>query len=100
MKRNFSGITAQQAPRPRTARQALELLSGTDQTAFKIPHCTRLATAFASRANSSTKTMLDAIEENRLARSQPTARPIRLLRHRARSNGSGFPGTCVSVVMG
>jgi hypothetical protein len=36
MKRSFSGITAQQAPMPRTARQALVLLlSGTLQTALR-----------------------------------------------------------------
>src|SRR4051794_6125306 len=99
MKRSFSGITAQQAPRPRTARQAVGLLSGTSQTAFQYPHCTRLTNAFASTEISSSETMLEVIDENRLARSQPMARPTKVLRDRDVPKGSGFPGACVTVVM-
>src|ERR1700759_570320 len=54
MKRYFSGITAQQAPSPRAARQALESSAG-------ALHSTRVTT-------------LLAIDENRLARSQRTTR--------------------------
>src|SRR6516162_4516422 len=74
MKRYFSGITAQQAPSPRAARQALESLAGVLQTASIRPHCTNDTSAFASTANSTTVTMLLVIDENRLARSQRTAR--------------------------
>ncbi len=57
MKRYFSGMTAQQAPRPRIARQALVSLPGTIQTAFAMPHCTKLTQAFASRKISSSEMM-------------------------------------------
>src|SRR6201984_873178 len=74
MKRIFSGMTAQQAPTPRSARHALVLLPGTLQIASQIPHCARLNSAFASR-KTKTRVMIDEkIEENRLARSQRSAR--------------------------
>ena len=38
MKRNFSLISAQQAPTPVTARQACVLVPGTSQTALMTPH--------------------------------------------------------------
>src|SRR5438045_706550 len=73
MKRYFSGITAQQAPTPRAARQAEVSLPGTLQTASQIPHCTKLATAFTSSASSSSVMTVEVIEGNRLARSQRNA---------------------------
>src|SRR5512140_21568 len=73
MKRYFSGITAQQAPSPRTARQALESLAGTSQTAFAIPHCVKPTSAFTSTAPITSVMMLFDIDENKLARSQRSA---------------------------
>src|SRR5579871_5904232 len=74
MKRYFSGITAQQAPRPRAARQALESLAGVLQIASTMPHCTNETSAFTSSASDTSVTMLEVIEGNRLARSQRTTR--------------------------
>src|SRR5579871_952866 len=74
MKRYFSGITAQQAPSPRAARQALESLAGVLQTASTMPHRTNDTSAFTSSASNTRVTMLEAIEENRFARSQRTNR--------------------------
>src|SRR6185437_14392305 len=73
MKRYFSGITAQQAPTPRAARQAAVSLPGTVQIASQMPHCTKLTAAFTSSASSSSVMTDEAIEENRLARSQRSA---------------------------
>src|ERR1700693_6423049 len=90
MKRNFSGMTAQQAPSPRTARQALVSLPGTVQTAFQKPHCARLANAFTSTAISSSDTTVEEIDANKLARSQPIARRGGVRPERDRLEGSGF----------
>src|SRR5262250_336347 len=73
MKRYFSGITAQQAPSPRAARQALVSLPGTVQTAFRMPHCTKPISIFASSANRSSVMMVEVIDENRLVRIQRSA---------------------------
>lgn len=70
MKRYFSGMIAQQAPTPRTARQALESFAGVNQTALAMPHCTKLKIPLASTASSTTERMPFGIDENRLARSQ------------------------------
>ena len=99
MKRYFSGITAQQAPRPRSARQALESLPDTIQIALVMPHCTKLTQAFASRKISSSEMMLEGIEENRLARSHLITRPPPGRRGRAPPKGNGFSGADVSVVI-
>src|SRR5258707_15856679 len=99
MKRNFSGITAQQAPSPRIARQAPVWLSGTLQIAFQKPHCTKLTHAFASRKISSSEMTLEGIDENRLARSHRIARPLPTLRGRERPKGSGFSGASVMEVI-
>src|SRR5438309_1112051 len=98
MKRYFSGITAQQAPRPRSARQAAVSLPETVQIAFKKPHCTRLTQALPSRKIRSREMMDCGIDENRLARSHPITRL--LAGRRDRPIGSGFSGNDVSVVMG
>src|SRR5882757_509889 len=98
MKRNFSGITAQQAPIPRIARQAPVWLSGTVQIAFQKPHCPRLTNAFASSKISSSETMVEGIDGNRLARNHPMARRLAVLRDRDRPNGSGFSGASVTAV--
>src|SRR5260370_38687970 len=97
MKRSFSGMTAQQAPSPRTARQALVSLPGTLQTAFQKPHCARPTSAFASTKNNSSVTIDEEIDANRLARSQLMARPVIVLPDRLK--GSGFPGASVTEVM-
>src|SRR5690242_4050440 len=77
MKRIFSGITAQHAPMPRTARQALVLvLSGTLQTASQIPHCARLNSIFVNRNTSTSVTTEEKIDANRFSRSQRNARPL------------------------
>src|ERR1700692_292028 len=99
MKRSFSGMTAQQAPSPRTARQALVSLPGTLQTAFKKPHCARPTNAFASTKNNSSVTIDEEIDANRLARSQPMVRLTMVLPDRERPKGSGFPGGSVTEVM-
>src|SRR3954447_8432593 len=99
MKRSFSGMTAQQAPSPRTIRQALLSLPGTVQTAFRKPHCIRLMNAFASTAISSSDTMLEEIDPNRLARSQRIARPTTVLFDRLRLKGIGFCGASVTEAM-
>src|SRR6266436_7117607 len=98
MKRNFSGITAQQAPSPRIARQAPVWLSGTLQIAFQKPHCSRLTHAFASRKISSREITVEGIEENRLARSHPITPPLPL-RERDRPTGSGFSGASAIEVI-
>src|SRR6266436_9524916 len=100
MKRNFSGITAQQAPSPRIARQAPVWLSGTLQIAFQKPHCTRLTHAFASRKISSREMTVEGIDWNRLARSHPIRLPPPALRDRDRLKGSGFSGASVTEVIG
>src|SRR5215469_11561467 len=74
MKRYFSGMTAQQAPRPRAARQALELPAGAHQTASRMPQVTSEISAFTSSAESTSVVRLDDIDENRLARSHRHAR--------------------------
>src|ERR1700741_4601737 len=78
MKRYFSGMTAQQAPSPRAARQALVSLPGTLKTASQRPHCARLATIFTSSAIRSSVIRLEEIDENKLARSQRQARRVAL----------------------
>src|SRR5215475_376124 len=70
MKRYFSGITAQQAPSPRAARQALVSLPGTVQTASQMPHAMKVMTNSTRTAISSNEMMVEEIDENRLARSQ------------------------------
>src|SRR5215469_15280130 len=75
MKRIFSGITAQHAPTPRIARQALVLLPGTLQIASHIPHCTRLNSILASRKIRTSVMIDEKIEENRFSRSQRKTRP-------------------------
>src|ERR1035438_3104652 len=77
MKRSFSGITAQQAPSLRTARQAEVSLPGTLQTASQMPHRARPNSIFASSRIKSSDIIDEAIDENRLARSQRSARPPR-----------------------
>ena len=84
MKRNFSGMTAQQAPSPRSARQALVSLPGTLHTAFQKPHCTKLTQAFASRKNSSKLMIAEGIDLNRFWRNHPTMRPPKVRRERGR----------------
>src|SRR3954465_7997552 len=100
MKRYFSGITAQQAPSPRSARQAFASFPETIQIAFQKPHCARLTPAFTSNKISSRLMIVWGIDENRLARSQAITRPLAVLRDRGRPNGSGFSGTSVIEVMG
>src|SRR5262249_7338940 len=98
MKRYFSGITAQQAPMPRAARQALVSLPGTVQTALRRPHETRLTSAFASTANSTSVVIVEVIDENRLARIQRVtglaSQPVR-----TRAVGRRSFGTSVSVAI-
>src|SRR4029453_6274634 len=87
MKRSFSGITAQQAPRPRTARQAAVLLaSGTLQTALSHPHCTRLISPLPSTSRSSSVMMVEGMVANRFVRSHAMTSPaaVRFTRGRAR----------------
>ena len=91
MKRSFSGMTAQQAPSPRTARQAAVLLgSGTLQTALSQPHSTRLIRPLPSTRMSSSETMVEGMVGNRLVRSQRMTRPtkVRCTRGRGRSGMS------------
>src|SRR4029077_2541122 len=98
MKRNFSGITAQQAPSPRTARQALVSLPGTLQTASQMPHCTRPNSIFASSRIKSSEMIDEAIDENRLARSQRSAQPAAPRIERDRKEG-GLCGASVTDAM-
>src|SRR5580692_9220728 len=100
MKRNFSGITAQQAPSPRIARQAPVWSPGTVQIAFQNPHCTRLMSALASTKISKSEMTVEVIDANRLARSHPMMRPAKVLRYCGRARGSRFFGVSVIVVMG
>src|SRR5436309_14879172 len=99
MKRYFSGMTAQQAPSPRIARQAPVWLSGTVQIAFKKAHCTKLTEAFASRNISSSEMTDEVIDENRLARSHRVARPLPIARGRDLPKGSGLSGASVKEVI-
>src|SRR5258705_6017576 len=99
MKRTFSGITAQQAPSPRIARQALVSLLGTLQIAFQKPHCTRLTHAFASKRISNREMIVEGIDGNRLARSHLITRLPVAVRYRDRSRESGFSGASVTDVM-
>src|SRR3954452_14325906 len=94
MKRYFSGMIAQHAPTPRTARQALESFAGTSQTALAMPHCTKLKMAFASTASKMTETMPFGIDENKLVRSQrSTGLPI--CGRRAARGASGISAIAV-----
>src|SRR6516164_6861171 len=95
MKRYFSGITAQQAPSPRAARQALESLAGVRQTASQMPQRANETSAFASTANSTSVTTLEVIDENRLARSQRNAR---LPPRGARAGASAEASVVVAVM--
>src|SRR5467141_114547 len=99
MKRNFSGMTAQQAPSPRIARQALVSLPGRLQIAFQKPHCTRLTQAFASTRISNREMIVEGIDWNRLARSHRITRLPATLRDRDRPKGNGFSGASVTDVM-
>src|ERR1700704_890239 len=99
MNRYFSGMTAQQAPSPRIARQAPVWLLGNVQIAFQKPHCTKLTHAFASRKISSSEITVEGIDENRLARSHRIARLLPTLRGRDLPNGSGFSGASVNDVI-
>src|SRR4051812_33063787 len=99
MKRYFSGITAQQAPIPRSARQAPVWLSGTVQIALTKAHCTKLMPAFASSRISSSEMMDEVIDGNRLARSHRIARPPPTARGRDLTRGSGFSGASVNDVI-
>src|ERR1700760_3989314 len=98
MKRYFSGITAQQAPMPCAARQALVSLPGAVHTALRMPHRTRFRSAFASTAPRTSVVIVEPIEENKLARIQRVTglafQPVR-----TRSVGRGLLGTSVSVVI-
>src|SRR5882757_4720513 len=96
MKRSFSGMTAQQAPSPRSARQALVSLPGTLHTAFQRPHCTKLTHAFTSTKISSRLTIVEGIELNRFWRSHPTRGPPNVRRDRGRLIGSGSCGVGVT----
>ena len=60
----------------------------------------KLTHAFASKKISSREMTVEGIEENRLARSQPIARPLPLLRDRDRPEGSGSCGASVNDVIG
>src|SRR5580704_4062654 len=62
MKRYFSAMTAQQAPSPRAARQALESFPGVAQTASQMPHCTSPYSALTSSASSRSVITLDEID--------------------------------------
>src|SRR5690242_9205025 len=98
MKRYFSGITAQQAPMPRAARQALVSLPGTLQTALTTPHEMRLRSALASTATRTSVVIVEGIDGNRLACIQRVtglaSQPLR-----TRAVGRGLFGTSVSVVI-
>src|SRR6266403_6265967 len=98
MKRIFSGITAQQAPSPRIARQASLWPAGAVQIAFQKPHCTRLTHALASRKISSSEITVEGIDENRLARSHPITPPL-ALSERGRPTGSGLFGISAIAVI-
>src|SRR3954468_13436992 len=99
MKRYFSGITAQQAPRPRIARQTPVWLSWTIQIALTNAHCTKPTPAFASRKISSSEMMEEGIDENRLARSHGMARPLPITRGRERAYSKGSSGASVNEVI-
>src|SRR4051812_35823822 len=100
MKRSFSGMTAQQAPSPRTARQAALLLpSGTLQTALSQPHCTRLTSPLPSTRMSSSEMMVEGMVANRLARSHAMILPANERWMRGRADGSGLSGMSEIAVM-
>src|SRR6478752_7827371 len=92
MKRNFSGMTAQQAPSPRIARQALVSLPGRLQIAFQKPHCTRLTHAFASTRISNSEMIVEGIDWNRLARSHRITLLPATLRHDECDSFDGLTG--------
>src|ERR1700743_1509940 len=98
VKRYFSGMTAQQAPMPRAARQALVSLPGAVHTALRMPHVTRLTMAFPSTTARITVVIVDVIEGNRLARIQRVtglaSQPVR-----TRAVGRGLFGTSVRTVI-
>src|SRR5580700_10457228 len=98
MKRYFSGMTAQQAPIPWAARQAVVSLPGTLHTALRRPHWTRFRSAFASTAPRISVVIVEPIDANRLARIQRVtglaSQPVR-----TRVVGRGLLGTSVSVVI-
>src|SRR5436305_1419458 len=73
MKRCFSATTAQQAPVPRSARQACDWLSGTHHTALITPHCKKAHAAFAVTSASTIVSAVDSQDENRFLRIHPTA---------------------------
>ena len=91
-------MTAQQAPSPRTARQAAVLFaSGTLQTALSQPHCTRLIRPLPSTSRSSSETMVEGMVANRLVRSQTMTRPTNV-RCSAAAAG-GLSGMSVMTVI-
>src|SRR5581483_631274 len=98
MKRYFSGMTAQQAPIPWAARQAAVSLPGTLHTALRMPHWTRLRSAFASTAPRINVVIVEPIDPNRLARIQRVT-GFAYQPERTRVVGRGLLGTSVSVVI-
>src|ERR1700731_3640227 len=99
MKRYFSGITAQQAPMPRAARQALVSLPGTVQTAFRTPHATRFRSAFASTAPRISVVIVEPIDANRLARIQRVTGLASQRECTRAAVGRGLFGTSVRTVI-
>src|SRR5581483_4721547 len=98
MKRYFSGMTAQQAPMPRAARQAVVSLAGTVQTALRMPHATRFRSALPSTTIRISVVIVEPIEGNKLARIQRVtglaSQPLR-----TRLVGRGLLGTSVRTVI-
>src|SRR5450756_699756 len=100
MKRNLSGMTAQQAPSPWIARQAPVWSSVTVQIAFQRPHRTRPMSALASTTISNSEMTVEEIDANRLARSHPMLRPATVRRYCGRPGGGRFAGVSITIVMG
>src|SRR5882757_822854 len=84
---------------PRSARQALVSPPETFQIALAMPHCQRLTQALPSTASNSSVTMVEGIDGNRLARSQPMIWPPSVRGARVRPIGSGSCGTWASELM-
>src|SRR5215813_7976845 len=98
MKRSFSGITAQQAPMPRAARQAAVSLPETVQIASRMPHLTSPNSIFAIRNASSSVVIVEGIDANKLARSQRSRRPPAPVLDRAKERE--FRGASTAELIG
>src|SRR6266508_5828592 len=96
MNRYFSVTTAQHAPVPCKVRQAWDWFSGTHQTAFSRPHCTKPQNPRRMRYASTSVMAVENQEENRLVRNQ--ASEPRIVGSPC-GTASGTPATAVSTAI-